>query len=38
MDWMLTSAKVFVGASKAADGTLSPGRLNVGKDGLTPPM
>ena len=31
-------AKVFVGASKAADGTLSAGRLNVGKDGLTPPM
>lgn len=31
-------AKVFVGASKAADGSLSAGRLNVGKDGLTPPM
>jgi len=31
-------AKVFVGALKAADGTLSAGRLNVGKDGLTPPM
>ena len=31
-------AKVFVGAAKAADGTLSAGRLNVGKDGLTPPM
>ena len=31
-------AKVFVGAVKAADGTLSAGRLNVGKDGLTPPM
>ena len=31
-------AKVFVGASKAADGTLSAGRVNVGKDGLTPPM
>lgn len=31
-------AKVFVGAAKAADGTLSTGRLNVGKDGLTPPM
>lgn len=31
-------AKVFVGASKAADGTLSAARLNVGKDGLTPPM
>jgi hypothetical protein len=31
-------AKVFVGAAKAADGSLSAGRLNVGKDGLTPPM
>jgi hypothetical protein len=31
-------AKVFVGAAKAADGTLSATRLNVGKDGLTPPM
>ncbi len=31
-------AKVFVGATKAADGTLSATRLNVGKDGLTPPM
>jgi hypothetical protein len=31
-------AKVFVGAAKGADGTLSAGRLNVGKDGLTPPM
>jgi hypothetical protein len=31
-------AKVFVGAAKAADGSLSASRLNVGKDGLTPPM
>ncbi len=31
-------AKVFVGAAKAADGTLTAARLNVGKDGLTPPM
>jgi hypothetical protein len=31
-------AKVFVGAARAADGTYSAGRLNVGKDGLTPPM
>ena len=31
-------AKVFVGAAKAADGTLMAPRLNVGKDGLTPPM
>jgi hypothetical protein len=31
-------AKVFVGATKAADGTLSAARLNIGKDGLMPPM
>lgn len=31
-------AKVFVGAQKGADGSLSAARLNVGKDGLTPPM
>jgi hypothetical protein len=31
-------AKVFVGASKGADGTMTAARLNVGKDGLTPPM
>ena len=31
-------AKVFVGAAKAADGTLTAPRLNVGKDGMTPPM
>ena len=31
-------AKIFVGASKGADGVLSAARLNVGKDGLTPPM
>ena len=31
-------AKVFVGAAKAADGSLSAARLNVGKDGLMPPM
>lgn len=31
-------AKVFLGAAKAGDGTLSATRLNVGKDGLTPPM
>jgi len=31
-------AKVFVGAQKAADGTLTAGRLNVGKDGMMPPM
>ena len=31
-------AKVFVGAAKAADATLTAPRLNVGKDGMTPPM
>lgn len=36
---MLTpGAKVFIGAQQAADGTLSAARVNVGKDGLTPPM
>ena len=31
-------AKVFLGATKAADGGLTAARLLVGKDGLTPPM
>lgn len=31
-------AKVFTGAAKAADGTLTAARLLVGKDGITPPM
>jgi hypothetical protein len=31
-------AKVFVGAQKAADGSMTAARLAVGKDGLTPPM
>jgi hypothetical protein len=31
-------AKVFVGAAKSADGTLTAPRLNVGKDGMMPPM
>ena len=31
-------AKVFLGAAKAADGSLTAGRILVGKDGLTPPM
>lgn len=36
---MLTpGAKVFIGAQKAADGTLSAARVNAGKDGMTPPM
>jgi hypothetical protein len=31
-------AKVFVVAQKAADGSMTAGRIAVGKDGLTPPM
>ena len=31
-------AKVFIGAQAAPDGTLTAARVNVGKDGLTPPM
>jgi hypothetical protein len=31
-------AKVFLGATKGADGSLTAGRLLVGKDGMTPPM
>lgn len=31
-------AKVFLGATKGADGGLTAARLLVGKDGLTPPM
>lgn len=31
-------AKIFTGAAKAADGTLTVTRFLVGKDGLTPPM
>jgi hypothetical protein len=32
-------AKIFIGAAKPqADGTLQTPRINVGKDGLTPPM
>ena len=31
-------AKVFLGATKAADGSLTAARLLVGKDGMTPPM
>jgi hypothetical protein len=31
-------AKVFVVSTKGADGSLSAARVNVGKDGLTPPM
>lgn len=35
---LVPGAKVFIGAQKAADGTLSAARVNAGKDGLTPPM
>jgi len=31
-------SKVFLGATKGADGSLTAARLLVGKDGLTPPM
>jgi hypothetical protein len=31
-------AKVFLGATKGADGSLTAARMLVGKDGLTPPM
>jgi hypothetical protein len=31
-------AKVFLGATKAADGTLTAARILVGKDGVAPPM
>jgi hypothetical protein len=31
-------AKVFLGATKGADGNLTAGRLLVGKDGTVPPM
>ena len=35
---LVPGTKVFVGAQKAADGTLTAARVNAGKDGLTPPM
>ncbi len=35
---LVPGAHVFIGAQKAADGTLTANRVNVGKDGLTPPM
>jgi len=37
-DMLKPGAKVFVGTQKQADGTLTAARVNVGKDGLTPPM
>ncbi len=35
---LVPGAKVFVGAQKQADGTLTAARVTAGKDGLTPPM
>ena len=35
---LVPGTKVFIGAQKAADGTLTAARVNAGKDGLTPPM
>lgn len=35
---LVPGAKVFIGAQKQADGTLTAARVNAGKDGLTPPM
>ncbi len=35
---LVPGAHVFIGAQKAADGTLTAARVNVGKDGLIPPM
>ncbi len=35
---LVPGAHVFVGASRQPDGTLTAARVNVGKDGLTPPM
>ena len=35
---LVPGAAVFVGAQKAADGKLTAARINVGKDGLVPPM
>jgi len=37
-DEVKPGAKVIIFALKAADGSLSADRVNVGKDGLTPPM
>ncbi len=38
IDEIKPGAKVILFALKAADGSLSTERVNVGKDGLTPPM
>jgi len=35
---LVPGALVFVGSQKAADGNLSAGRVNVGKNGFKPPM
>jgi hypothetical protein len=31
-------AKVVIAVMKAADGTFETNRVNVGRDGITPPM
>jgi hypothetical protein len=38
LDELKPGAKVIIFAMKGADGSLSTDRVNVGKDGLTPPM
>jgi hypothetical protein len=35
---LVPGALVFIGAMRGADGSLSAGRVNVGKNGLKPPM
>jgi hypothetical protein len=35
---LVPGAHVMFGATREADGTLTAGRVNVGKDGLVPPM
>jgi len=35
---LVPGAHIIVGATKQPDGTLTAGRVNVGKDGLVPPM
>ena len=35
---LVPGAPIFIGAQKSTDGTLTAARVNVGKDGLVPPM
>jgi hypothetical protein len=35
---LVPGAHIIVGATKQPDGTLTASRVNVGKDGLVPPM